>query len=379
MKDNPLIKLENFGQSIWMDYIKRDLIKSGELQRLIEEDALRGITSNPSIFEKAISEGKDYTQEIKKLAGESIKVEQIYEILTQRDIRDAADQFRDLYDKIHGLDGYVSLEVNPHHAHDTNATIEEARHLWKTLNRPNVLIKVPATKEGLPAIQKLISEGINVNVTLLFGLERYKEVAEAYINGLKIRMEQGKPIDHIASVASFFLSRIDVLVDPILEKIINKKNEHSKMANELHGQTAIASASLAYEIYKDIFSSDQFKPLSAKGARTQRLLWASTSTKNPIYSDIKYVEALICPNTVNTLPLETLKAYRDHGHPKIRLGLDFYKAKWFFHCLSLLGINMDKVTEQLEKEGVAKFNEAYDKLIEALKEATLHSYSKESI
>ncbi|MGB6976760.1 MAG: transaldolase [Gammaproteobacteria bacterium] len=369
MKANPLNKLEALGQSIWLDYIKRDLITSGKLKKLITEDSLCGMTSNPSIFEKAIAESHDYDQDIKKMSREGKDVNFIYETLTQKDVQDAADEFRNLYNQTNGQAGYVSLEVNPHLAHDTKGTIEEARRLWKALNRPNVLIKVPATKEGLPAIKQLISEGINVNVTLLFGLPRYREVAEAYIAGIETRVEQEKPVKQIASVASFFLSRIDVLLDPIFEKFMAENTERSKLAKQLHGQIAIASAKIAYHIYDEIFNSDRFKKLAAKGAHVQRLLWASTSTKNPDYSDIKYVEALIGPQTVNTLPLETIEDYRNHGDPKARLGLELDKAMYFFQQLPELGINIDKVTQQLENEGVDKFTEAYDQLIETLKKA----------
>jgi transaldolase len=375
MKTNPLIKLNTLGQSIWLDYIKRDLMASGQLKKLIDEDALRGMTSNPSIFEQAFSESHDYDKDIETMAGSGKNVYDIYEALTQKDVQDAADVFRNLYNKMEGSDGYVSLEVNPHLAHDTKGTIEEARRLWKAVNRPNVLIKVPATKEGLPAIKQLISEGINVNVTLLFGLPRYREVAEAYITGLEARVLEGKSIANIASVASFFLSRIDALVDPLLVKIISEKPEMSKYANNLQGQVAIASAKNAYQIYHEIFTNDRFKKLIEKGAATQRLLWASTSTKNPAYSDVKYIEALIGPQTVNTIPLETLDAYRDHGDPEVRLNLDIAKTPFLFQELLEIGINIDQVTQKLEDEGVDKFNKAYDKLIATLKNAV----SKNSI
>jgi transaldolase len=369
MKTNPLKQLEALGQSIWLDYIKRDMFASGKLKKLIVEDSLRGMTSNPSIFEKAIGESHDYDQDIAKMSHEGKDVHQIYEALTQKDVQDAADEFRSLYNETDGQDGYVSLEVNPHLAHDTPGTIEEARRLWKALNRPNVLIKVPATKEGLPAIKQLISEGINVNVTLLFGLTRYREVAEAYIAGIEARLAQGHAVTHLASVASFFLSRIDVLIDPMLEKSFAEHAEMSDYAKQLQGQIAIASAAMAYQIFNELFNSNRFKKLAEQGARVQRLLWASTSTKNPNYSDIKYIEALIAPLTVNTLPLETIDAYRDHGDPKVRIGLDMQKTKWYFEALLELGINIDQMTQQLENEGVDKFTQSYDKLIETLKKS----------
>jgi transaldolase len=377
MKTNPLKQLEALGQSIWLDYIKRDLIASGKLKKLITEDYLRGMTSNPSIFEKSIAESHDYDHDIKRMTQEGKTVDKVYEALTQKDVQDAADAFRHLYDQTDGQDGYVSLEVNPHLAHDTTGTIEEARRLWKALDRPNVLIKVPATKEGLPAIKQLISDGINVNVTLLFGLPRYREVAEAYIAGIETRVAEGKPVKQIASVASFFLSRIDAQLDPTLEKIMADKTEQSTLAKQLHGEIAIASAKMAYHLYDEIFNSNSFKKLIEKGAHVQRLLWASTSTKNPDYSDIKYVEALIGPLTVNTLPLETINDYRDHGDPQARLGLNLDKAKWAIEHLPDLDINLNQVTQQLENEGVDKFTKAYDQLIDTLNQAVSKNEIKE--
>ena len=361
MTTNPLKKLESLGQSIWLDYIKRDLFTSGQLKKLISEDGLGGMTSNPSLFEKAFTQGKDYDAQIKSLAHEPVT--QVYEALALQDVQTAADTFRGLYDQTQGQDGYVSLEVNPHLAHDTNGTITEARRLWKALNRPNVFIKVPATKEGLPAIQQLISEGINVNVTLLFGLPRYREVAKAYLAGIEARLAQGKSVERVTSVASFFLSRIDVLLDPTLKK----QAAENAAAKSLIGEMAIASAKIAYQIYEELFThSENFKKMAAKGAKVQRLLWASTGTKNPDYSDVKYVEALIGPQTVNTVPLETLEAYRDHGDPKLRLTSGMEKAKSDFAALKKLGIDIDQATQQLENEGVDKFNTAYDQLIAAL-------------
>jgi transaldolase len=358
MKTNPLKQLETLGQSIWLDYIRRDLMTSGNLKKLIANDELRGITSNPAIFEKAFTESPEYDQAILELSQKGVDVKKIYEALSQKDIQEAADEFLAVYNQTNHLDGYVSLEVNPHLAHDTAGTIEEARRLWKALGRPNVLIKVPATKEGLPAITQLISEGINVNVTLLFGLPRYHDVAQAYITGIEKRLAQGNAVNDIASVASFFLSRIDTLIDPLLQK----QNE-----KPLQGKIAIASAKIAYHMYSELFNSDRFKPLMKKGAQTQRLLWASTSTKNPDYSDIKYIEALIGPETVNTVPPEVLEAYRDHGDPKIRLNTELEQATESFHALSTLGIDIHQITQQLEDEGVDKFNKAYDQLIAALK------------
>ena len=338
MKDNSVKALAALGQSIWLDYIRRNLIVSGELSRLIKQDGLRGMTSNPSIFEKAIGESHDYDEDIRAMALEGKGVMAIYEALSLGDVQSAADDFRPLYDKTDGQDGYVSLEVNPHLAHDTSGTMEEARRLWTTLDRPNVLIKVPATAEGLPAIEQLISEGISVNVTLLFGLPRYRQVADAYIAGIEARAAQGKPVKHVASVASFFVSRIDALVDPLLEKQIAQGSREADVAKQVQGQVAVASAKMAYQMYKETFGSARFKKLADKGARSQRLLWASTGTKNPDYSDVKYVESLIGPDTVNTVPVETLDAYRDHGDPQARLEQDVERAGWVLEQLPQLGI-----------------------------------------
>jgi transaldolase len=378
MKNNPLKQLGTLGQSIWLDYIRRDLIASGGLRGLIKKDGLRGMTSNPSIFEKAIVESHDYDEDIRAMVREGKSTEAIYEALSQHDVQSAADEFRPLYDRTDGKDGYVSLQVNPHLARDTNGTIKEARRLWAALDRPNVFIKVPATANGLPAIQQLISEGISVNVTLLFGLSRYRQVAEAYIAGIEARVAQGKPAKHVASVASFFVSRIDALVDPLLEKVSAQGGKQADLAKRLRGQVAIASAKMAYQIYKEMFGSDRFKKLAAQGARVQRLLWASTSTKNPDYSDVKYVEALIGPDTVNTAPIKTLDAYRDHGEPKARLEHHVKEAHWLLARLPELGIDIDKVTRQLEDEGVEKFNKPFDKLMETLAQRSPRLLTREA-
>jgi transaldolase len=363
MKNNPLKKLEALGQSIWLDYIRCDLITSGKLKLMIKEDGLRGMTSNPSIFEKAIAESHMYDKAISEIALKEKNIQLIYETICLRDVQNAADEFRSVYDKTNGIDGYVSLEVNPHLAHDTDGTIKEARRLWTALNRPNVLIKVPATKEGLPAIRQLISEGINVNVTLLFALQRYREVAEAYIAGITDRIKQGNPVDKIASVASFFLSRIDAVIDPREADYMASVGEQAHFATKIHGQVAISSAKVAYKIYQEIFETKEFPKL---GALPQRLLWASTSTKNPDYSDIKYVEALIGSNTVNTIPLETLEAYRDHGEPVSLLKENVEQASWVLSELSEVGIDFNEVTKKLEDDGVKKFIASYDQLIKAL-------------
>jgi transaldolase len=368
MKANPLVELEKLGQSIWLDFIRRGMISSGELRRLIEEDGVTGVTSNPSIFEKAIAESRDYDAAIRTLAQSGKSVEDIYQDLTISDIQLAADLFRPAYDRSNGADGFVSLEVSPLLAHDTAGTIDEARHLWKTLSRPNVMIKVPGTTEGIPAVRQLISEGININVTLLFGIPRYQEIVESFITGLEDRKIKGLPLDRVASVASFFLSRIDVLLDPLLEKEMREENQKARTAAHLKGQIAIASAKVAYQFATEIFSSERFQKLAESGARTQRLLWASTSTKNPEYSDVKYVEPLIGKDTVNTLPLETVNAYRDHGNPHMTLSSGVDEARSHLDQLRMLGLHLDALTQQLENEGVRKFDDAFRALMSALRQ-----------
>ena len=368
MKKNPLLKLASLGQSIWLDSLSRPLLTSGELQRLIAEDGLSGVTSNPAIFEKAMAESTDYDGAIRALALAGKGVEHIYETLVVEDIRLAADQLRPVYDRLDGRDGFVSLEVSPHLAHDTKGTLDEARKLWVAVNRPNVFIKVPATAEGLPAIRELISDGININITLLFGLPRYRQVAESYMAGLEDRLTRGNSIDHVASVASFFLSRIDVMVDPILEKRMKAGGRNGQLAEYFHGEVAISCAKAAFRIFKEIFRTASFSNLVRRGGRIQRLLWASTGTKNPAYSDVKYVEHLIGPETINTIPMETLLAYRDHGKPALRLGRRLAKAEEILKCLPEVGINLDRVTQALEDEGVDKFIKPYDLLMKRLSE-----------
>jgi len=368
MKNNPLLELQRFGQSIWIDFIRRGMVSSGELQQLIQEDGVSGVTSNPSIFEKAIVESHDYDEAIHSLALKGMASEEIYRSLTVEDIQMVADLLRPTYERTDGQDGFVSLEVSPGLAYDTTGTIEEARSLWSLVNRPNSMIKVPATSEGIPAIRQLIGEGININITLLFGLPRYREVADAYLAGLETLAAKRKPLKQVASVASFFLSRIDVLLDPKLERKIQADGPQAQVATRLHGQAAIASAKVAYEIYKEIFGSDRFGKLADKGARAQQLLWASTSTKNPAYSDIKYIEALIGPETINTLPVETLAAYRDHGQPGRSLDRNVPAAYQMLRDLPTIGIDLDAATDQLEQEGVEKFSAALHRLMVSLKE-----------
>ena len=356
---NNLKQIHDLGQSIWLDSFDRKLMDSGELQKLIDEDGLCGITSNPSIFEKAVKSSSDYDDDVRKLASEGKNNEEIFFGFAASDIQRAADILKPVYDEAKGTDGFVSLEVSPHLANDTEGSIKQARELWKTVDRKNVMIKIPGTKEGLAAIRQCISEGININITLLFGLPRYKEVTEAYISGLEDRLKNNQPIDHIASVASFFLSRIDVLIDPILKE---------KKLDKLVGEIAIASAKKAYEIYKEVFFSDRFRNLEKKGAKKQKVLWASTSAKDPSFSDVKYVEALIGPNTINTLPIETIDAFRDHGKAQDHLENNLMKATQELQQLEDNGINIDDITQQLEEEGVQKFNKAYATLLSAIEE-----------
>lgn len=361
---NPLQEIKKLGQSVWLDYIQRNMLENGEVARMIAADGLAGMTSNPTIFEKAIIEHDDYDDAVSKLIRHGFGAMEIYETLTLEDVRHAADLFRPVYDASNGRDGFVSLEVSPHLAYDTEQTITEAKRLWAALDRSNVMIKVPATREGLPAITQLIAAGVNINVTLLFGVARYREVVEAYTAGLQHRAAQGKPLNHIASVASFFLSRIDVLVDKLLDKLNQADADAS--AHPLRGQTAVACARLAYQHYLEWVESSRCQALTEKGAQTQRLLWASTGTKDPAYSDIKYIEALVGRETVNTMPPQTLAAYRDHGQPALRIDQELEKAYALPGMLAELGIHLDAVSDQLEAEGVQKFIEPFDKLLSSL-------------
>ena len=361
---NPLLHLQAFGQSAWLDFLRRGMLTSGEMQRLMEDCGVQGVTSNPSIFEKAIAGSHDYDDRIHALALEGKTSREIYEDLTLDDVRRTADLFRRVYDQTEGRDGFVSLEVSPDLADDATGTVKEARRLWQLLNRPNVMIKVPGTREGITAIRQLIAEGINVNVTLLFGLSRYRDVCEAYLEGLAARMAKGIPLGRVASVASFFLSRIDTLVDSLSDQRRQERDDDKSC--HAPGQTAIACATAAYEIYKEIFRGERFSALAAQEARPQRLLWASTSTKNPSESDVKYVEALIGPDTVNTLTLETLNAYRDHGRPAARLEEGMAQARDVLDRLHTSGIDVEKLSDRLEEEGIRKFIRAFDGLMESI-------------
>jgi len=339
---NPLLGLQEQGQSVWLDYIRRHLITSGELKRLIDNDGLRGITSNPSIFEKAIAGSTDYADMLQELRARNLSAGDIYERIAIRDIQDAADLLRPVYDATNRRDGYVSLEVSPTLARKTQESIDEARRLWKAVGRENVMIKVPGTDEGAPAVRQLISEGININITLLFAQDAYEKVAEAYIAGLEDRVKKGQDISKMASVASFFISRIDTLIDSMLNERLKKTTDASQQAllSSLLGKVAIANGKLTYQRYQRIFSGPRWEALAAKGAQTQRGLWASTSTKNPKYRDVIYVEELIGPDTVNTMPLATIDAFRDHGQPRNSLTEDVAGAQKVMEDLARAGISI---------------------------------------
>lgn len=365
---NPLQALHAHGQSAWLDYIRRSLLTSGELGRLIKEDGLRGVTSNPAIFEKAITGSTDYTEILRALAPQYQDAKTLYEQVAIRDIQDATDVLKPVYEQTQRRDGYVSFEVSPHLAHDTQGTLEEARRLWRAVGRDNLMIKVPATPEGIPAIEQLISEGTNVNVTLLFSQDVYERVANAYIAGLGKRAAQGGDVSHVASVASFFISRIDTAIDAMLTAKLKTATDASERAlvRSLLGKVAIANAKLTYQRYQELFRGDAWLALAKKGAKTQRVLWASTSTKNPNYRDVMYVEELIGPDTVNTIPPATFDAFRDHGRVRASLTEGLEEAYDTMEALEQVGISMAEVTDRLLKEGVQLFAEPFDKLLAAV-------------
>jgi transaldolase/glucose-6-phosphate isomerase len=365
-----LKELQQYGQSIWLDYIQRSLMASGELATLIREDGIRGLTSNPSIFEKAIAESSEYDAELRKLATRLATAKDIYEQLAINDIQAAADVLRPVYDETRSRDGYVSLEVSPEHARDTEGTIDEARRLWRAVGRDNVMIKVPGTPEGIPAIEILISEGININVTLLFAVSRYVQVATAYVTGLKKRSAKGGDISRVSSVASFFVSRVDTAVDALLKACISKATTAEQAPlRALLGKAAIANAKLAYESYEAILAGPDWKALEVKGAQTQRVLWASTGTKNPAYRDVVYIEELVGKDTVNTVPPATLEAFRQHGLARSSLTEGLGDARATLEALARAGISMDAVTLQLLDEGQRLFAAAFRKLLDAVDKA----------
>lgn len=366
MNINPLKQLGELGQSVWLDYIRRDLISSGGLKRLIVEDGIQGLAANTTIFRTTISEGHDYDQDIQAQVDERKQAKEIYEVLSRRDVQDAADLFRLRYEMTGSRDGYVSLGMDPHLAHDATGTFREARRLWEALRRPNVLIQVPATDAGLPAIQQLISEGINVHATLVAGLPRYRQVATAFLEGLEARVTRGGAVKAVASVAGFLVSRIDALVDPLLDRIIAQGGEDAKTATDLRGQTAIASAKLANLVRQEIFGGDRFKALAVRGVLAQRLLWANSGTRDPGYRDVKYVEPLIGPDTISILPLDTLNAFRDHGATTGSLVTDVGEAARILDRLPRLGIALPALMQQIENEALAESITAFDTLMEAL-------------
>ena len=368
---NPLLRLATCGQSYWLDNLTRGMIKSGALQKRVTEEGLRGITSNPSTFHKAIARSKDYDPQIHQLIKEKRSLSDIYERLVVTDIQDACDILRPVYDASDGVDGFVSLEVSPHLAHDTEGTVAEARHLYAMVNRPNVFIKIPGTAAGVPAIEQMLYEGVNINITLLFSVPRYEAVAQAYMRALERRVAEAKPVKNVASVASFFLSRIDVLVDQLLGHRIrpDSRRDGSPRPEQLLGKVAIANAKLAYQSFKRIFSGARWQALENQGARVQRPLWASTGTKNPDYGDVRYVEPLIGPYTVNTMPEDTIAAFADHGVVKENtVEADLEEVRWVLQALDTVGVNFDCATWQLENEGVQKFIEPYDALLNTLNE-----------
>jgi transaldolase len=366
--DNPILHLKDYGQSVWMDNLSRDLLQSGELAQLIESRDVHGITSNPAIFEKAIAGNAIYDADIEAGIRAGKSVEEIYESLVFEDIRNACDVLMPIYQESGGVDGYVSLEVPPNLAHDTDGTLREARRYYNAIQRPNLMIKIPGTPEGLPAVEAAISEGINVNVTLLFSVQSYIDTAWAYIRGLEARAAKGQDVHNLASVASFFLSRIDSKVDDRLDALAAEADDSDRTAQlqAAKGKVAIANAKLAYQEYKQIIAGDRWQALAAKGARVQRLLWASTSTKNPAYSDVMYVDELIGPDTVNTLPPNTIEACADHCDVASRIETDVESAQQLIATLPDLGLDLDQVMAELLDEGIDKFIQPFDKLMDAL-------------
>jgi transaldolase len=365
---NTLQQLQDYGQSPWLDFISRDLLTSGKLEELIGLGIV-GETSNPTIFDKAIGSGTEYDEELRQLVREGKSVSEIYDTLVLGDIRNAAMTLRPIYDRTNGRDGYVSIEEPPDMAYDTERSFVEARRLFDYLGMPNIMIKIPGTPEGILAFQRAIAAGINVNVTLVFSLDNYRCVAEAYIAGLEERLAAGKPVDRIASVASFFVSRVDTAVDKRLDEIIAATSDEQRRQElrALQGKAAIANAKLAYAAYQEIFSGPRWEALAQKGARTQRCLWASTSTKNPAYRDVLYVEELIGPDTVNTMPLQTIEAFLDHGRVERTLDRDVEKARAEYAAIEQAGISMDEVTLQLQKDGVKLFADSFNDLINTIR------------
>jgi len=365
---NPLRELEALGQSVWLDDIDRGHLRSGLFERLINEEGLRGATGNPTIFEHAIDHGTAYDEQMRQLIAQGKDAQAIYETLAMTDVRQVADLLRPIYDRTEGQDGFVSIEVSPYLAQDTEGTLAEVRRFWHTIDRPNLMVKIPSTPAGVPAIRQALASGININITLIFSIENYLQVAEAYLGALEERMATGKDINRIASVASFFVSRVDVLTDKLLEDRIKAVGEAAQQQKlkALEGKAAIANARLAYQEFKRLFSGPRFAALSPRGARVQRPLWASTSTKNPAYRDVLYVEELIGPDTVNTMPLTTIESFHEHGRVRLSIEDQLREAKAQLATLADVGIHYDQVTRQLQEEGVHKFIDSFQKLFHCI-------------
>jgi transaldolase len=367
---NPLLQLKALGQSVWYDNIDRSQLVSGQFKRLLDEDGICGVTANPTIFEKSISSGHAYDEQINQLIREGKSTNEIYEALIIQDIRTVADILRPIYDSANRQDGFVSLEVSPDLAHDTEGTLSEVRRFWKMVDRPNLMIKIPGTPEGIPAVLQALTEGINVNITLIFSISTYRQVAEAFISALEARRTAGEDISHMASVASFFVSRVDTLVDKLLEDKVKATSNTSEQQHlkSLEGKAAIANARLVYQDFKKIFNTPRFAALKQAGAYVQRPLWASTSTKNPAYRDVLYAEELIGPDTVDTMPLETIENFRDHGRVRLSIEDNLEEAHQVFDALEKVGIHYDQVTKQLQDEGVQKFADSFHTLFEGIAE-----------
>jgi len=377
---NPLLQLKAQGQSVWYDTVDRAQLDNGLFKRLVDEDGIVGVTSNPTIFQKSISQGSAYDEQITQLVREGKSTGEIYEALAIRDIRTVADVLLPIYERANRQDGFVSLEVSPDLAHDTEATLAEARRFWKMVDRPNLMIKIPATPEGLPAVRQTLMEGMNINITLIFSIEDYRKVADAFISALEDRNAEGKDISHIASVASFFVSRVDTLVDQLLENKIKASSDGAEQQKfkSLEGKAAIANARLVYQDFKHIFHSPRFETLKHSGAHVQRPLWASTSTKNPAYRDVLYAEELVGPDTVDTMPLETVENFRDHGNVRLSVEDNIQQAMDEFAELEKVGIHYDQVTKQLQDEGVQKFADSFHELFKGIESKKQSIQSKTS-
>jgi transaldolase len=378
---NPLAQIKTQGQSVWYDNIDRAQLVSGAFKRLLDEDGVVGVTANPTIFEKSISNGHAYDEQLTQLISQGKSTNEIYEALVMQDIRTVADLLRPIYDRTNALDGYVSLEVSPELAHDTEGTISEARRFWQTVNRPNLMIKIPATPAGIPAVEQALTEGINVNITLIFSLDSYEAVTEAYLSALESRNAEGKDISRIASVASFFVSRVDTLVDKLLEDKIKASSDPKSQAHlkSLEGKAAIANARVVYQEFKRIFGSPRFETLKHSGAHVQRPLWASTSTKNPAYRDVLYAEELLGPDTVDTMPLETIVNFRDHGVVARTVEKDPKGAQTALDELEKVGVHYAQVTQQLQDEGVQKFADSFRQLFQGIEKKQKAIQEKQTV